>query len=135
MAKAQVETGAMLFYRNPSFNSYGILNVREAFAKNYPDLVKRVLAVYERGRRHAIAHPDELRADLVEAASVSDAVARIQLGERTDLTHPALGAEHRQVFAATGTVLKRIGVIDGGVDVVGVVAGLIDPSYLPQGAG
>jgi len=33
MAKAQVETGAVLFYRNQSFNTYGILNVREAFAK------------------------------------------------------------------------------------------------------
>jgi sulfonate transport system substrate-binding protein len=32
MAKAQVEIGAALFYRNPAFNTYGILNVREAFA-------------------------------------------------------------------------------------------------------
>jgi sulfonate transport system substrate-binding protein len=135
MAKAQVETGAVLFYRNPSFNTYGVLNVREAFAKQYPDLVRRVLAVYEKARGYALEHPDELRADLVAAASVSDSVARIQLSERTDLSHSALGAEHRETFAATGEVLKKIGIIDSGADIHNVVDGLIDPSYLPQKAG
>jgi sulfonate transport system substrate-binding protein len=135
MAKAQVETGAVLFYRNPSFNTYGVLNVREAFAKQYPDLVRRVLAVYEKARGYALEHPDELRADLVAAASVSDSVARIQLSERTDLSHSALGAEHRETFAATGEVLKKIGIIDSGADIQNVVDGLIDPSYLPQKAG
>ena len=91
MAKAQVEIGAVLFYRNPAFNTYGILNVREAFAKRYPDLVRRVLAVYERARLYAIAHPDELAAELVEAAGVSPEVAHIQLAERTDLSTPAIG--------------------------------------------
>jgi sulfonate transport system substrate-binding protein len=84
MAKAQIESGAVLFYRNPSFNTYGVLNVREAFAKPYPDLVARVLAIYEKARVYALANPDELRTDLVEAASVSDAVAKLQLSERTD---------------------------------------------------
>jgi sulfonate transport system substrate-binding protein len=135
MAKAQVETGAILFYRNPSFNTYGVLNVREAFAKQYPDLVRRVLATYERAREYALTHPDELRADLVEAASVSDAAAKIQLSERTDLSHPALAAEHRETFAATGEVLKKIGIIDSGADIQKIVDGLIDPSYLPQKAG
>ena len=135
MAKAQVESGAVLFYRNPSFNTYGVLNVREAFAKQYPDLVRRVLGVYEKAREYAIAHPDELRDDLVEAASVSDAVAQIQLSERTDLSHSTLGAEHRQTFTATGDVLKKIGIIDGDADIPEIVDALIDPSYLPQKAG
>jgi sulfonate transport system substrate-binding protein len=135
MAKAQVETGAVLFYRNPAFNTYGVLNVREAFARQFPDVVRRVLAVYEKAREYALAHPEELRADLVEAASVSDAVAKIQLSARTDISHPALGAEHRETFAATGEVLKKIGIIDGGVNVQKVVDDLIDPSYLPRKAG
>ena len=50
MAKAQVETGAVFSIAIQSFNTYGILNVREAFAKRYPELVRRVLAVYERAR-------------------------------------------------------------------------------------
>jgi sulfonate transport system substrate-binding protein len=135
MAKAEIESGATLFYRNPSFNTYGILNVREAFAKQYPELVARVLAVYEKARLHALANPDELRADLVEAASVSDAVAKLQLSERTDLTNPVLGSDHRATLLATGEVLKRIGIIDGDADISRTVEGLIDISYLSRKAG
>src|SRR5262249_7248486 len=43
MAQAEVEDGARLFYRNAAANTWGILNVREEFAKQHPDLVKRVL--------------------------------------------------------------------------------------------
>lgn len=130
MAKAQVETGAVLFYRNQSFNTYGILNVREVFARRYPDLVKRVLAVYERARIYAIAHPDELAAELVDVAGVSPEVAHIQLAERTDLSTPAIGNEHRATFSSTGEVLRRIGVIDASVDINAMLDSWIDGSYL-----
>ena len=45
MAQAEVEDGARLFYRNKDANTWGILNVREQFLKDHPDLVRRVLAV------------------------------------------------------------------------------------------
>jgi sulfonate transport system substrate-binding protein len=130
MAKAQIEIGAVLFYRNPAFNTYGILNVREAFAKRYPDLVRRVLTVYERARLYAVAHPDELAAEVVEAASVSPEVAHIQLAERTDLSTPAIGAKHLATFTSTAEVLRKIGVIDASVDVPLTLDGWIDGSYL-----
>ena len=130
MAKAQVEIGAVLFYRNPAFNTYGILNVRQAFAKQYPDLVRRVLAVYERARLYAIAHPDELAAEVVEAAGVSPEVAHIQLAERTDLSTPAIGAEHLATFTSTAEVLRKIGVIDASIDVRATLDSWIDGSYL-----
>src|SRR5215472_8850971 len=41
MAQAQVEDGARLFYRNKEANTYGILNGREEFLKNYPELTRR----------------------------------------------------------------------------------------------
>jgi sulfonate transport system substrate-binding protein len=130
MAKAQIETGAVLFYRNQSFNTYGILNVREAFAKRHPELVKRVLAAYERARIYAIAHPDELAAELVDAAGVSPDVAHLQLAERTDLSTPAIAGEHRATFMSTGEVLRRIGIIDGAVDIGATLDRWIDGSYL-----
>jgi sulfonate transport system substrate-binding protein len=130
MAKAQVEIGAVLFYRNPAFNTYGVLNVREAFAKRYPDLVRRVLAVYERARLYAITHPDELAAEVVEAAGVSPEVAHIQLTERTDLSTPAIGAEHLATFTSTAEVLRKIGVIEASVDVRVTLDSWIDGSYL-----
>ncbi len=52
MAQAEVEDGAKLFYRNKDANTWGILNVREEFLKDHPDLVKRVLAVYEEARKY-----------------------------------------------------------------------------------
>ncbi len=44
MASAEVEDGAVLFFRKPEDNTWGVLNVREDFAKANPDIVKRVLA-------------------------------------------------------------------------------------------
>jgi sulfonate transport system substrate-binding protein len=130
MAKAQVETGAILFYRNQSFNTYGILNVREAFAKRYPELVRRVLAVYERARLYSLAHPDELTAEVVDVAGVSPEVAHMQLVERTDLSAPAIGTEHRATFTSTSEVLRRIGIIEASIDVGAILDGWLDGSYL-----
>src|SRR5579875_2122818 len=99
MAQAELENGDRLFFRNPDFNTYGVLNVREAFAAQHPEAVSRVLAVYERGRRWALAHPDELKQIIEKAAHLSDAVASRQL-DRTDLSDPHLGDKPRQAILA-----------------------------------
>jgi len=130
MAKGELEGGATLFYRNADLNTYGILNVREEFAAQYPDLVKRVLAVYERGRQYAIAHPDELADALVAAAKIDRSVAVKQLTERTDITNPVVGPAHRETFLAAGDILQKIGVIKDGISVAQVVDDLIDSSYI-----
>ena len=134
MAKAQVESGCVLFYRNHAYNSYGVLNVREAFAKRYPDAVRRVLGVYERARLYAIAHPDELSAELVDVAGVTPEVAHIQLIERTDLSNPTLGAEPRATFKSTAEVLAKIGVVDA-LDQPLNHAGLVDRRFLSPESG
>src|SRR5918993_3657516 len=59
MAQAEVEDGARLFLRNKNANTWGILNVREEFLKDYPDIVKRVLAVYEEARKFSLANYDD----------------------------------------------------------------------------
>src|SRR5215207_5996195 len=59
MASAEIESGAVLFYRKPEANTWGILNVREEFAKKHPELVTRVLEVYEEARRWSLANPQE----------------------------------------------------------------------------
>jgi len=48
MAQSEVEEGARLFFRKPDANTWGILNVREQFLKDYPDVVRRVLATTRR---------------------------------------------------------------------------------------
>src|SRR5947199_1586191 len=51
MAQHEIKDGARLFYRNPAANTWGVLNVREEFAKDHPDIVRRVLASYEEARK------------------------------------------------------------------------------------
>src|SRR6187431_1881168 len=59
MAQAEVTDGAKLFYRNKEANTWGILNAREEFLKDHPDIVRRVLAVYEEARKYSLANYDE----------------------------------------------------------------------------
>ena len=91
MAASEVESGARLFFRKPEANTWGVLNVREEFAKANPALVKRVLAVYEDARKWCVAHPAELKASMMAATKLSDAVISKQL-ERTDIASGKIGA-------------------------------------------
>ncbi len=128
MAQTELEQGSRLFFRNPDLNTYGFLNVREDFAKRYPDTVVRVLKVYEKARLYAIAHPDELRASLVKAAKLSDPVAAKEL-ERTDISNPVIGEVHRKAIIAAGDVLKESGIVPETTDIEAVAGALIDPQY------
>lgn len=129
MASAELEEGARLFYRNADANSWGILNVREEFAAEHPEIIARVLAVYEQGRKWALEHPDELAALLAEEAGIPVEVAQKQLGERTELTHNRIGEEQRATILEAGLALQKAGVIDASVDVAAVLDELIDPSF------
>src|SRR6202451_2607545 len=81
MAQAEIEDGARLFYRNKGANTWGILNTREEFLKDHPDLVKRVLAVYEEARKYSLANYAEEKHAFQAATKLSDAIADKQLKE------------------------------------------------------
>lgn len=130
MAQAELDNDAVLFYRNADANTYGVLNVREAFAEENPELVERVLAVYEKARKWSIEHPDEVRAALVRATKISDEVAAIQLDQRTDLTDPVIGEKQRASILAAGIVLQKAGIIPADVDVEATVDAQIDDQYI-----
>ncbi|WP_339383746.1 aliphatic sulfonate ABC transporter substrate-binding protein [Oculatella sp. LEGE 06141] len=134
MATTELEQGSRLFFRNPDLNTYGFLNVREAFAEQYPGYVERVLTAYEKARQWAIENPDELKTILAREAKLSDAVAAKQL-ERTDLTSPVIGAIHKETIVAAGDVLKRSGVIPNTVEVEQVANDLVDPQFAEKIAG
>jgi sulfonate transport system substrate-binding protein len=130
MASAEVESGARLFYRKAEDNTWGVLNAREDFARDYPEIVKRVLATYEKARLWSLANPKELSKSLVDATKLSEAVIAKQL-ERTELTHGPIGAAQADTIIAAGLALQDAGVVKTDVDIKGVVKALIDPSYLP----
>jgi sulfonate transport system substrate-binding protein len=128
MATTEVEKGSVLFFRSPDWNTYGVLNVRDEFAQKYPAIVDQVLAAYEKARRYAIAHPDELKAALAKEAHLSDPVTLVVIG-RTDITSGVIGEKQASAILAAGDVLKKAGVVKPDVDVNGVVKALIDPSF------
>ncbi|MEO3434764.1 aliphatic sulfonate ABC transporter substrate-binding protein [Inquilinus sp. CAU 1745] len=129
MAQVELENDAILFYRNTDFNSYGVLNVREDFAEENPELTERVLEVYERGRRYALENPDEVRDILIAATRLDEAVAERQLSERTLYPDPVIGEGHAVNWQAVGETLQEIGLIRPDADIAALVDDLIDSSY------
>ncbi|MBU9379081.1 aliphatic sulfonate ABC transporter substrate-binding protein [Burkholderia gladioli] len=128
MAAAQVDDGARLLYRNVGFNTYGFLNVREAFASQYPQAVTRVLKVYEKARLWIVAHPDETARIVADESKVSLPVAKLQL-QRNDFSDPAPGETQRAALKAAAPVLTEEQLVKPGVDPAKVVDALIDPSF------
>lgn len=76
MAKVELESDIQIFYRNPDFNSFSTLDVREDFAKKYPKYVEKVLEAYEEARQWTIDHPEETAEILAKEASISLEVAK-----------------------------------------------------------
>jgi sulfonate transport system substrate-binding protein len=126
MAQAEIEDGARLFYRKADANTWGILNVREQFLKDYPDIVRRVLATYEAARKYSLGHYDELKKTFMSVTKLPDNVVDRQLKERTELTHSGIGAPQRDSILAAGVALQQAGVIDAKVDVKAALDSLID---------
>ena len=126
MAQAEIEDGAKLFFRKPDANTWGILNVREQFLKDYPDIVRRVLAVYEDARKYSLANYDDLKKTFISVTKLPDAVVDKQLKERTELTHSRIGAPQRDSILAAGLALQQAGVVDAKVDVKATLDALID---------
>jgi sulfonate transport system substrate-binding protein len=126
MAQAEIEDGARLFFRKPDANTWGILNVREQFLKDYPDVVRRVLATYEEARKYSVANYDELKKTFIGVTKLPEAVVDKQLKDRTDLSYSRIGAPQRDSILAAGVALQQAGVIDAKVDVKATLDALID---------
>jgi sulfonate transport system substrate-binding protein len=129
MAAAEVEAGATLFYRKAEANTLGVLNVREEFAKANPQLVSRVLKVYEEGRKIALTDKPAVKAALIAATKLPDAVIEKQL-ERTDFTDSSFTPARKQTILDAGLALQQAGLIKPEVDVAAVTKSLIDENAI-----
>jgi sulfonate transport system substrate-binding protein len=129
MAAAEIDEGAVLFYRKAEANTWGILNVREEFAAKHPDIVQRVLKVYEQARKWSLANPKDVAKALAGAAKIPEKVAEKQLKERTELTHSVIGKPQHDSILAAGLALQDAGVIAANVDVRKALNELIDTRF------
>ena len=130
MAQQEIVEGAKLFYRKPEANTWGILNVREDFAKENPEIVKRVIKAYEEARKYSLANYDELKKIFIGVTKLAPEVVDKQLKERTEMTHNKVGAPQRESILEAGLALQKSGVIKADVDVKKAVDDLIDDKYV-----
>jgi sulfonate transport system substrate-binding protein len=130
MAQAEVEDGAKLFYRNKDANTWGILNAREEFLKEHPDIVRRVLAVYEDARKLSLANYAEEKKVFIAVTKLPEPVVDKQLKERTEITFNKIGAPQRDSILQAGLALQQAGVIPASVDVKKSVDDLLDDRFV-----
>jgi sulfonate transport system substrate-binding protein len=129
MATAELEHGDVLFYRDRAANTPGLLNVREAFAAEHPDVVRKVIATYEAARLWSLSHPEDLKQILVQVTKLPPAVIARQIDQRTDLSQSRIGEAQRRSILAAGLALKDAGVLPPTTDVKVALDGLIDASF------
>jgi sulfonate transport system substrate-binding protein len=130
MASSQLEAGSKLIHRNIAFNTYGFLNVSEAYAKKNPQHVQTVIKAYERARKWILANPAEAAKIQAEEAKISLEVAKLQLNERTDFSNPVIGKEHVDALRAAAPILLDEALVKPGTDLNKVIDELIDPRYV-----
>lgn len=128
MAATELEQGSRLIYRNPSFNTFGFLNVRDEFAKQYPGAVQRVLRVYERVRQWVIANPAETGQILATEAKIPLDVARLEL-KRNDFGNPIPGDEQLKALTAASEILVAEQLAAPGADVPAAVKQVVDGHF------
>ena len=128
MAAAEIEDNAVLFHRKAENNTWGVLNARTEFAEKNPELVTRVIRVYEAARKAALKDIAPVKAALVAAARLPEPVIERQL-TRTGLHTSVIGKVQADAIIAAGIALQEADVIKPDVDVKGVVAALIEPRF------
>ncbi|HEX3549145.1 MAG TPA: ABC transporter substrate-binding protein, partial [Candidatus Elarobacter sp.] len=127
MAASQLDAGSRLLYRNVAFNTWGALNVREDFLAQHGDVAAVVLRAYERARKYAATHVDEVAALLADASKLERRVADLQLRERT--TYPGNGtpnADYHDAIAGVVPLIRADKLARPDADLDGAVASLPD---------
>lgn len=116
--------GARYLYTNPEFTTHAVLSVRQTFLEQYPQATARVLAVYDRAREWALAHPEEFVELVARSSRISPEVTRLML--RTD--HAGIDSDIEQLrplLRATRGALTAIGILSEDSDLEALLDGLI----------
>ena len=129
MAASELEGGARLLYRNVAFNTYGFLNVRQAFLAEQPAAVAKVIQNYERARLWLIANPAAGARILAEEAKVSLPVALLQIKARSDFSNPQPSSEHVKALQLAAPILRDEALVKPGTDIAAVINGLVDTRF------
>lgn len=123
--------GARFVYRNADFRDANFLNTTESFLAKNPDVVRRVLASYERARRWILDNPEEAAQILAAETQLPVDVIRLQLG-RYDFTDPVPGQAHQTAVGAIIPLLRQEGIVRPGADIERALQTLISPELATE---
>ena len=136
MAQAEIENGARLFYRNADANTWGILNVREEFLKNHPDLVRACSPSTRSARKYSLAHPRRLEKALHRRHQAARRGGR-QAAQGAHRPHQRQRSARRSANPSSqaGLALQQAGVMTADVDVTSsdALIDLIAPPRIRDG--
>ncbi|NTW69324.1 MAG: aliphatic sulfonate ABC transporter substrate-binding protein [Chlorobiaceae bacterium] len=130
-ATSRLERGCRAIYRSTECNSYGFLNTTESFAAQYPEVVARVIRIYELVRRWAVRHPDELAEIYADETGLSLPVAQLIISQ-IDLSHPLPNQKDLKILMDAAPLLEAENMIKQGTEVTRVIGDLVDYSYLTR---
>lgn len=122
----QMETGSRALYRNTSFNNYGLLNTTDSFEEKNPEVVNRVVRAYEKVRKWAIRHPDELALIYADESGVSLPIARLILS-RVDFSQPIQDSGDFNGLKDSAPILVQERMVENSSLVDNVIHQIIDP--------
>ncbi len=129
MAASELQAGSRLLSRNIDFNTFGTLNAQEDFLKAHPEVVRTVIAQYERARAWILGHPADAAQVLAEAARLPLDVARKQLSERTVLDREVgvPGEALRKALAGVVPILRSEKLVSASANPERALSELIAP--------
>jgi sulfonate transport system substrate-binding protein len=107
---------------------FGVLNTTEAFARQYPDQLKRILQVFERARLWIIAHPEETAKLIAEEGKQTLPVARLQLAHH-DYRNSVPGDDLRAYLKQLSPLLVEEDIVRKNTNLDRAIGELIDPSF------
>jgi sulfonate transport system substrate-binding protein len=128
MAASQLQAGSRLLYRNIAYNTYGALNVPEAFLQQSPEIVSIVLEQYDRARRFASANEAQTAAILAKASSVAPDVATLMLHERTKYPDPVPGPAYARAIGGCEPIIRSDKLVTADADLDGALHALVEPT-------
>jgi sulfonate transport system substrate-binding protein len=128
MAASQLQAGSRLLYRNIAYNTYGALNVPEAFLQQSPEIVSIVLEQYDRARRFAAANEAQTAVILAKASSVAPDVATLMLHERTKYPDPVPGPAYARAIGGCEPIIRSDKLVTADADLDGALHALVEPA-------
>ncbi len=128
MAASELTAGSRLLYRNVDFNTYGMLNAREQFIEESPELAQQVVDAYAQARSWALENPADLQALYAAEAQQEDEVAALVL-ERTGFVDLVPGDAQAQVLEAIIPLMVETGDVRSEEEARTALEGLFAPQF------